>query len=104
MLEGVADRLGFEARPGDLCCRIGGHEFALALVNSDVSLATKILGRIAAAVAGLEFGPARDAVSLSAGVAEFPCHSVEAGGLMRCADRALYRAKAIGRDTVFPPA
>ena len=39
-------------------------------------------------------------VTLSAGIATFPEHGTVAEALLRAADRALYRAKAEGRDRV----
>jgi GGDEF domain-containing protein len=39
-------------------------------------------------------------VTLSAGVAEFPADALDILELVRAADRALYHAKASGRDRV----
>ena len=44
--------------------------------------------------------PLLQEVTLSAGVAAFPEHGTVAEALLRAADRALYRAKAEGRDRV----
>ena len=97
VLEAAAQRLCSETRPGDLCSRLGGDEFVLGLVNADTRLTAKILGRMDAAIASIEFGPGLDALSFSAGISEFPRHSTDLHELMTLADAALYRAKAGGR-------
>lgn len=100
VLEQVAELLSAGIRPGDLCSRVGGDEFVLAFVDSDARLATQIVTRIGTAIAALEFGPGHGPLSFSAGIAEFPRHSAHLDELMEHADRALYKAKAEGRDRI----
>ncbi len=89
-------------RPGDLFGRFGGEEFGCLLPNTSQSEALALAERIRSRFAGspLRFGATPVAVTVSAGVAP----SSEAGrtldGLFAAADRALYRAKAKGRDRV----
>ena len=40
------------------------------------------------------------AVSVSAGVAAYPVHGADPEAILQAADRALYRAKELGRDRV----
>ena len=87
-----------ELRPGDICGRIGGDEFLLALVDSDAWGAERVVERIRSAAAS---APARDGhtgLAFSAGIAEFPRDARDQVGLMRLADGALYRAKRSGRN------
>lgn len=89
-------------RPRDLAARYGGEEFAVILPETDAETALAIAGRLCRAVRSLaiphapsEFGT----VTTSVGVAT----ATEAGAttpaaLVLEADRALYRAKAGGRD------
>ena len=89
-------------RPGDLFGRFGGEEFGclIAAVSIGEALAVAERIRTAFAAAPLDLGSAQRRVTVSVGVAM----SNEAGrglhGLFAAADRALYRAKAKGRDRV----
>jgi diguanylate cyclase (GGDEF)-like protein len=85
-------------RAGDLCGRLGGDEFMLALVRADAPTAEKVMQRIKEAVAPIEVGPDRVKLKFSAGIAEFPRHSTEMDQLINQADAALYWGKAHGRD------
>jgi hypothetical protein len=53
---------------------------------------------VVADIASIEFGPGHRALTISAGIAEVPRHALKLNELIECADRALYRAKATGRD------
>jgi len=79
---------------------MGGDEFLVALVGARAELAEEIVGRLVEALASIEFGPARETLTVSAGVALFPRHAHELGELIACADSALYRAKASRRTRV----
>jgi diguanylate cyclase (GGDEF)-like protein len=88
-------------------CRFGGEEFAVLMPGIG---ADDAITRIDGVRHGFQGRPLDDRdpdlvdvvslPTLSGGVAEVPSHAVELDGLMRAADRALYRAKAGGRDRV----
>lgn len=92
-------------RPGDMAARYGGEEFAVLLPNTDESGAAVIADRMRRAVLALaiehEASPA-DVVTISAGVASLAPNPFDASltTLVDDADRALYRAKANGRNAV----
>ncbi|WP_338766540.1 sensor domain-containing diguanylate cyclase [Massilia sp. METH4] len=95
-------------RAGDLAARYGGEELAVLLPNTDVAGTEAVAERMRAAVAALRLphaGSALGIVTISAGVAaQVPRRGIdEAGALVERADRALYRAKAAGRDRVMRP-
>ena len=103
MLAAVAQRCREVLRPGDLLARLGGEEFAVLLPETPRLPALRVAERLRRAVARLrvEVAPGQTiAPTISVGFAtaeEVP------GGLERllaAADRALYRAKAEGRDRV----
>ncbi|MBN2360342.1 MAG: sensor domain-containing diguanylate cyclase [Deltaproteobacteria bacterium] len=86
----------------DIAARYGGEEFVVLLPRADASRARQVAERIRCAVfdndlAGVNGSPR---VTVSIGVATFPDHAVDAGELVRAADRALYRAKAAGKNRV----
>jgi len=88
-------------RDTDLLCRYGGEEFALLSPQTDLTGAVFLAEKIRGAVAESEYpivgpdGPIR--ISVSIGVAEF---AVSTEATFNEADRALYDAKAAGKDCV----
>jgi diguanylate cyclase (GGDEF)-like protein len=104
-LKKLSRELQRQLRAGDLCGRMGGDEFTLALVRADAATAEKVLQRIKDALAPIEVGPGRQKLRFSAGIAEFPRHSTEMDQILNQADAALYWVKARGRGTwhVYSP-
>jgi diguanylate cyclase (GGDEF)-like protein len=94
----VAQSLRVHTRPGDIIGRVGGDEFALALVRADGDMGQEVVDRIRAAVRRLGVGPHRASVTLSAGVTEFPARADTQEQLLERADAALYESKRTGRD------
>lgn len=85
----------------DTAARFGGDEFAVVLPETRADSATYVAGRMRAAIAAQIFEQAPDLrCTASIGVAEVAPADGGADGWMERADRALYRAKAEGRDCV----
>ena len=106
-LRAVADALGLQAhRATDLAARIGGEEFALLLPQTDAAGACVAAGRIRDAVVRLAIPHAASQtaphLTVSVGVATRrpapPVQATDAMDLVEQADRALYAAKAQGRN------
>ena len=91
-------------RSGELVARYGGEEFVVLMPDSNVQAALETAQRIQRAVRTLALIHAETApgiVSFSFGVASLkpsPLHVPDE--LVRQADLALYRAKAMGRDRI----
>ncbi len=88
-------------RRWDAVTRFGGDEFAVILRGATAAEGTRLAERFLAAVRGLEVPGPREAVkvTVSVGVAEaLPGEAVDSW--FARADRALYQAKARGRDRV----
>ncbi len=98
VLAEVGRRLTTTSRAGELVARMGGEEFAWILPNVDVAQAMPAVRRACAAIADMEVEGARD-ITCSAGVCDLELAG-DGDSLLRHADRALYRAKAAGRDRV----
>ncbi len=103
VLKTFADRLRGIIRGGDLLCRLGGEEFVIVMPGVDVAAATRIAERARLAIKEEPFVIDSTAqaipVTVSIGVAERALDD-DASALYRRADRALYRAKAEGRNRV----
>ena len=103
VLREVAGRLAGTVRTVDRAARIGGEEFALILVQTGRDAALEVARRAIRAVSASPIAVgAGDSlpVTASAGVAEFPSGASNGAGLFAAADRALYAAKAAGRNRV----
>jgi diguanylate cyclase (GGDEF)-like protein len=88
-------------RPGDVLARYGGEEFCALLPETDAAAAASAAERIRAAIgeAGYTWGETRRDLTVSIGVAQWqPSRTL--GEVISRADRALYEAKAEGRDRV----
>jgi diguanylate cyclase (GGDEF)-like protein len=89
-------------RPGELFGRIGGEEFACLLVDVSLADAVTTAERLRCRFANIEIdsGSSRLRATVSAGVAMAVQPQPDLEPLMSAADRALYRAKALGRNRV----
>jgi diguanylate cyclase (GGDEF)-like protein len=91
--------------PGDLLVRIGGDELAVVLLDCGVERALAVAARLSAALEEpfpLEMVSVR--VGASIGIALAPEQAADPTGLMRCADKAMYRSKQAGTPfEVFDP-
>ncbi len=97
--------LGVLRRPGDLAARYGGEEFAVLLPMTDEAGVAAIAEEIRLAIKALAIENADSpdrVVTVSMGVAALVGNGLHSGveNLVRAADRALYAAKAHGRNTV----
>ncbi len=79
--------------------RLGGDEFALLLPGADEEAAFRVGSRAVMRIASGS-GDGSVAATVSAGVATYPGNELERSQLVRAADRALYAAKASGRNAV----
>ena len=90
-------------RQVDTLARYGGDEFTVLLVDAGGELAMAIAERIRKAVGETLFdGGAGGAlqITLSIGVATYPNHATSREALLDLADKAMYRAKSLGRNRV----
>jgi len=96
---------GSVRRPADLVARYGGEEFAVILPNTNAEGAIHIAEKVRSEVKALEIANANSQINncltLSLGVAStLPCYESSPVILISEADKALYQAKAQGRDRV----
>lgn len=108
LLVAVGERLARELRPGEFVARLGGDEFVVIArlaggLDEAVAKADMLLRALREPFPGNQAaGPMRASI----GFALAPHHHDDGGELLKDADLALYRAKALGRNMalVYDPA
>lgn len=101
-LRNAAQTLERHLRKGDQAARYGGEEFAAILPGADEQGALHLAERVRGAIerGQIVFEGARLSVTASFGAAVWPSDGKDAEALLAAADRALYAAKAAGRNRV----
>jgi diguanylate cyclase (GGDEF)-like protein/PAS domain S-box-containing protein len=98
---GLARLLARGLRTTDKVARLGGDEFAVLLPGADGDHAAAVAGKLAAAIAGWDFGTAFADLALTASIGvlviDDRVHRVPADALIDV-DRAMYVAKRAGGD------
>jgi diguanylate cyclase (GGDEF)-like protein len=102
LIVAAADRLRAIARPQDIVARIGGDEFALLQLQIEAAADAVILAQRVVVTMGKPFhlNGHESVVTASVGVAMAPEDGRDATRLMKCADLALHKSKAEGRNCV----
>jgi diguanylate cyclase (GGDEF)-like protein len=94
----VAKKLSETCRQVDMVARYGGEEFAILLPGTDIRGARILADR--ARILVKEIVSSYEPVSMSFGICAMGANIKSAQSLISGADKALYRAKAAGRDRV----
>jgi len=99
-LQAVGKALQEAGRGQDVVVRYGGEEFVLIMPETSKEDAWRVADRGCRAVAELELSPSQseNRVTMSLGVASCPADAMAPEALIRCADRAMYTAKAKGKN------
>ncbi|WP_421556132.1 diguanylate cyclase [Pseudomonas kitaguniensis] len=99
VLRQIGEVISASFRQADVYGRLGGEEFAVLLPNTTLDTARGIAEQLIKAISGLVSDPVQG-VTASLGVAATHHLDMDLHGLMNSADKALYRAKALGRNQV----
>jgi diguanylate cyclase (GGDEF)-like protein len=99
-LAAVGQAIAHAVRDSDFVGRYGGAEFLALLPDTDRQGAITAAEKLRQTIASVRVPGIDGRLSASFGVAVLPDHAGEVNQLLRCADRALYVAKANGRDRV----
>jgi diguanylate cyclase (GGDEF)-like protein len=106
LLRQVAEVIRTTVREADLPARYGGEEFVVILPETELEAAMSVGERIRQGVAALGGEEGRSQplghLSVSIGVASFPCPCPTPEELVKQADAALYEAKQRGRNRCQP--
>jgi diguanylate cyclase (GGDEF)-like protein len=102
VLRAVSQVVASSLREVDKAFRIGGEEFAVLLQGTDSDSAIVAAERLRMAIAEREVSVDGAVISATASIGlAVSRRSMNADALLRVADRALYRAKAGGRNRVI---
>jgi diguanylate cyclase (GGDEF)-like protein len=86
-------------RTDDLACRYGGEEFAIVLPGADIGEAVEVIERVRESLAQATGRGDAPAFSASFGIA-YSGDAADLDDLVQRADRAMFAAKAAGRDRI----
>jgi diguanylate cyclase (GGDEF)-like protein len=102
LLATVAGRLRAVTRTGDIAARLGGDEFVVVQTGIEgVDQAKDFAERLAGAVtAPMQFRGQDIVTTVSIGIALAPADGTDPARLLKCADLALYKSKADGRNCI----
>jgi diguanylate cyclase (GGDEF)-like protein len=100
VLKQTAAVLRARTRRGDVVCRLGGEEFLVINVNSDMVSAVMCAERLRTAVEAnlVSCESYTGRVTVSLGCAERTADIADIDDLLKAADEAVYAAKAAGRN------
>lgn len=97
----VAEAIRRHIRASDVACRYAGDEFVVLLGGASAAVASQVARRICEAASTFQWGgQSLEGVSVSVGVAEF-VPGMTGETLFKEADRAMYRAKQLGKNRVW---
>ncbi|HMK80752.1 MAG TPA: PAS-domain containing protein [Xanthobacteraceae bacterium] len=100
LLGAIAERIRGAVGEGDTVARLGGDEFAILQPNASPSAAGALARRLVEVISQpVQIDGQEINSGVSIGIALAPNDGNAADHLMKCADLALYRAKAEGRGT-----
>jgi diguanylate cyclase (GGDEF)-like protein len=105
MLKEIASVMSSTVRANDIVVRYGGEEFVILMPQTLMPEAFGVVERIRENI-GLRIPPtwkkfAKERMTVCAGIAMYPDCGELKDDLIRCADRALYRAKLSGKNCVL---
>ncbi|MGH9643511.1 MAG: putative bifunctional diguanylate cyclase/phosphodiesterase, partial [Terriglobales bacterium] len=107
VLEAIAEQLRVTAGPGGFAARLGGDEFTVVFNSAASEEQVRNVGweLVRAFHQPVTVGGRELMIGISVGASLYPDHGTDADELLRAADAALFRAKALGRSqlTVFSP-
>jgi diguanylate cyclase (GGDEF)-like protein len=96
-LRKVAEAMRGSLRGTDICARLGGDEFLIFATGCGIDAATEMARRILSKVYASDSGSGRSHFGVSIGI-YVTQDTTDFETMYRCADEALYRAKAAGRN------
>lgn len=104
VLKGIADIMTTNIRKSDVVARIGGDEFAILFVETNIANGYGFAEILRKKISQLEFTEINGqtfATTVSIGLMHYPSSAKNISDMMAGADVALYQAKKTGKNTVY---
>jgi diguanylate cyclase (GGDEF)-like protein len=99
VLKSIGKHLQQQIRQSDALIRYGGEEFVICFNSTRLEQAIKVMEKIRLSIERLELLE-NSSITISGGLSELRSDDI-VSSLMRRADKALYAAKASGRNAIF---
>ena len=94
LLKQLGPRLSRSLRSSDVLVRFGGDEFGVVLMDTDADYATSLAQQLTSELEEpFDLDGVSVSISASIGIASAPADANDIGGLLECADVAMYRSK-----------
>jgi diguanylate cyclase (GGDEF)-like protein len=102
VLKQIAAIIMAEKRMEDIAARYGGEEIVVILPETEKNSALVLAERIRKKIdkMRIDYKGEQIRLTVSGGLASFPSNAENIKGLLKCADRALYRAKGAGKNNI----
>lgn len=98
-LRTLANQIQSMCRGSDTICRYAGDEFVVILNDTPLDVAYQRVSHCQKVVSNTPVD-GKFSITFSAGLAQYPSHGGDMESLIKSADKALFKAKALGRDQV----
>lgn len=102
VLQYLADEMRQVTRVQDVCCRYGGEEFAILLLETEHEDVNKVAERFRKKLEET-ISPCGEVITISAGIAHYPTCADHKLKVIELADERLYEAKNSGRNRIVHP-
>lgn len=99
VLKKTSKLLTKHSREEDIVARYGGEEFVIIMPRTSKNSALWLANRLRKEVQDIK-KRLNTRITISGGISEFPADSNNSEDLIRCADKALYRAKYLGKNKI----
>lgn len=104
VLKTIANLVNRLTRSSDICIRYGGDEFLVLLPETDLRAARGVADKLRKAVSEYSFQENGSdhvlEITVSMGISSYPHDTIEPDLLLEMADKALYKAKELGKNQV----
>jgi len=103
VLENVGNIILNNIRKSDISARYGGEEFAIIFPDADLESSYNVGEKIRKIIEKhtIKMGDKEINITISGGIAGFPKNAKEKDKLIKASDKALYQAKAEGRNKII---